>query len=170
MKFQRLFLVGALAFACVSSFGCGGEKRPEGFPELYPISIKILQEGTPLEGASVNLIAQDARLARWPAGGNTNADGVVELRTYGYEGAPAGTFKVLVMKTETIGEANSAEEARELMQTGQSADFERFDLVDARYRDQAQTPLTLEVKAGSNETQEFDVGAPIREPVRMPGS
>jgi len=26
------------------------------------------------------------------------------------------------------------------------------------------------VKAGSNETQEFDVGAPIREPVRMPGT
>jgi len=169
MKFQRLFLVGALAFVCVSAFGCA-EKRPDGFPELYPISIKILQEGKPLEGASVNLVAQDPQLVRWPAGGNTNADGVVELRTYGYEGAPAGTFKVLVMKTETLGEANSPEEAQRLMQEGKLGDFERFDLVDTRYRDQAQTPLSLEVKAGSNETQEFDVGAPIREPVRMPGT
>ncbi|MBR2006227.1 MAG: hypothetical protein IJ991_18875 [Thermoguttaceae bacterium] len=74
------------------------------------------------------------------------------------------------MKTETLGEANSPEEAQRLMQEGKLGDFERFDLVDTRYRDQAQTPLSLEVKAGSNATQEFDVGAPIREPVRMPGT
>ena len=89
--FQRLFLLGAVACASVANVGCGGEKRPEGFPEVAECSIKILQEGAPLEGAKVNLVAQDPALMRWGCGGVTNADGVVELRTNGYPGAPVGS-------------------------------------------------------------------------------
>ncbi len=168
--FQRLFLLGAVACACVANVGCGGEKRPEGFPEVAECSIKILQEGAPLEGAKVNLVAQDPALMRWGCGGVTNADGVVELRTNGYPGAPVGSFKVVVLKTETVGGAQTKEDYQRQMQGENLGPEETFDLVDRKYADQTQTPFTLEVKAGKNETQEFDVGAPIREPIRMPGS
>lgn len=168
--FQRLFLLGALAFACVANVGCGDEKRPDGFPEVAECSIKILQEGAPLEGAQVNLVAQDPALMRWGCGGITNADGVVELRTNGYPGAPVGSFKVVVMKTETIGGAQTPEETQRQMEGENFGAEETFDLIAPQYRDQTQTPLTLEVKAGKNEMQEFDVGAPVREPIRMPGS
>jgi hypothetical protein len=160
----------AVACACVANVGCGGEKRPEGFPEVAECSIKILQEGAPLEGAKVNLVAQDPALMRWGCGGVTNADGVVELRTNGYPGAPVGSFKVVVLKTETVGGAQTKEDYQRQMQGENLGPEETFDLVDRQYADQTQTPLTLEVKAGKNETQEFDVGAPIREPIRMPGS
>ncbi|MBQ9126811.1 MAG: hypothetical protein IJY15_03515, partial [Thermoguttaceae bacterium] len=100
----------------------------------------------------------------------TNADGVVELRTNGYPGAPVGSFKVVVMKTETIGGAQTPEETQRQMEGENFGAEETFDLIAPQYRDQTQTPLTLEVKAGKNETQEFDVGAPVREPIRMPGS
>lgn len=168
--FQRLFQVGVVACACVAAVGCGDKKRPEGFPETVERSIKILQNGAPLEGARVNLVAQDPALARWGCGGVTNEDGVVELRTNGYPGAPIGSFKVVVVKTETVGGAQTKEDYQRRMQGEDLGVEETFDLVDRQFADQTQTPLTIEINADSKEIREFDVGAPIREPIRTPGS
>ncbi|MDO5553211.1 MAG: hypothetical protein Q4G68_05580 [Planctomycetia bacterium] len=61
--------------------GCFQEPRPDGLPKLYPMSIKITQEGTPLTDASVGLISSDPELQRWPAGANTDANGIAKIFT-----------------------------------------------------------------------------------------
>jgi len=59
--------------------GCGGEKKPVGFPPIYPVTLHVTQEGKPLEGASVALVAPDGSVP-WVVGGTTDADGNVKLR------------------------------------------------------------------------------------------
>ena len=164
--------IARLALALTSAFGCKGEKRPDGMPELYQCSLRVLQEGTPLPGANVALIAQDSALMRWPCGGNTNEEGVVELHTYGFPGAPAGTFKVTVVKREFEGGPQTEEEAVQQMkgEAPPSGPVESFDLVDQKYGAQSLTPLSIEIKPGDNPTQDVEVGAPVRLPVKRPGT
>ncbi len=56
---------------------------PDGMPELYPVVVSVVQDGKPLEGASVQLIPADAINARWACGGCTNANGEAEIATLG---------------------------------------------------------------------------------------
>jgi len=168
MKLRSISCVVAIV-ATLFLGACKGEKRPDGLPKLYPCSVKIIQGGAPLAGADVMLVAQDPNLMRRPTGGTTDESGVAKLNTYGFAGAPEGSFKVMVVKTETEG-AVSAEDAVKNMESGTLSSEERFDLVDQQYRDQTTTPFTLEVKASGNETKEFDVGEAVRIPVRMPGA
>lgn len=159
----------AAAFSVLLTFGaCKAEKRPEGFPELHPCSVKITQGGVPLADAVVSLVAQDSSLARWPCGANTDENGVAKLATYGFDGAPVGTFKVVVMKTEIVGGPQNAEESRRQMQGEDFGVQETFQLVEAQYRDQTRTPHTIEIKPGSNPEQTFDVGEAVREAIEMP--
>ena len=81
--------------------GCGGQKLPEGMPELSPVSITLTQEGKPLAGASVMLVNVD-KTQQWSAIARTNDKGVAVPQTNGqYKGVPAGTYKVTVTKQET---------------------------------------------------------------------
>ncbi len=164
MSKKRILTLFA-AFAAVLTFGaCGGEKRPEGFPELYPCSVKVIQGGAPLPGATVSLVGEDPQLMRWACGGNADENGVVELSTYGFPGAPAGTFKVVVTKTERPGAPTNAEEAAKTSPE-ELEGLETFRLVDAIYGSHTTTPLTIEVKAGNNPEQTVDVGEAVREVV-----
>jgi len=160
-----IVLISGIAVAC------NDKKRPEGLPELYPCTIKIIQEGNPLAGASVSLVAQDPALMRWPSGGNTNEEGIVKIATYGFSGAPAGQFKVIVSKVESVGGVHNAEEAKRQMEGEDFGKEETFNLIDPVYRDQTSTPFAIEVKASKeNTTQEFDVGEAVHTPIAMPGS
>ncbi|GHT09827.1 hypothetical protein FACS1894170_01030 [Planctomycetales bacterium] len=61
-------------------------------PKLYPATLTVLQDGKPLENASVVLINTDAT-STWSAGGQTDAKGVVMLQTMGqFKGIPEGTY------------------------------------------------------------------------------
>ncbi len=165
MKLSRILIPVLLLTVFV---GCGKEKRPEGLPDLYPFSVKILQDGAPLEGANVTLITDDSALMRWPCGGNTDANGVAKLNTYGFDGAPAGKFRVTVTKTETSGGPQSDEEAAKLMQEGGVNTSTSFDLVDPVYKNQDKTPLAVEVVASKTATvAEFDVGESTRQEIKM---
>jgi len=169
MKLRFIPCVVAIAATMVLG-ACKGEKRPDGLPKLYPCSVKIIQGGAPLAGADVMLVANDPNLMRWPSGGSTDETGVDKLNTYGFNGVPEGTFKVMVVKTETEGAASPEEAIKKMQEGGAAASEETFDLVSQEYRDQTTTPFTLEVKASGNETKEFDVGEAVRIPVRMPGT
>lgn len=165
MKLAQLLIPVLLLTVFV---GCKKEQRPEGLPDLYPLTIKIIQDGKPLEGANVTLITDDSALQRWPCGGNTNAEGIAKLNTYGFDGAPAGQFRVTVSKIETTG-AQDQEASIQAMQQGASAPAEEsFDLVDPIYKNLDKTPLTIEVAASKEgTTQEFDVGEAVREQIKM---
>lgn len=165
MRIRCLFL--SLLLLAVF-FGCKQEQRPEGLPDLYPFSVRIVQDGTPLPDANVTLITDDSKLMRWPCGGNTDANGVAKLNTYGFDGAPAGKFRVTVSKSESTGGPQNSEEAVKLMQEGSAVETQVFDLVDPIYKNQDQTPLTVEVSADpKGGTAEFDVGAATRELIKM---
>ena len=94
----RLFIITLLAVCTFS--GCGKEQRPVGFPPLYPCQITIIQGEQPLEGAMVRLMSESSK-SEWITSGNTNSSGLAQLVTHAkFSGAPEGTFKVLVSKTE----------------------------------------------------------------------
>jgi hypothetical protein len=141
---------------CFAVTGCG-EHKPDGLPELVPCKIIVTQDGKPLADAAVTLVNDDTSLSRWLVGGRTNSSGVCNVRTHGkYNGAPIGSFKILVTKEESeiIKEKTAdSEEERKL-----------FDLVDTKYKTVLTTDLTFEVpKSGASQT--FDVGKAVRKEI-----
>ncbi len=144
-----------------SLLGCKKDSRPEGLPKLYPISVKIVQEGAPLEGAHVAFVSSDPKLMRWPCGGVTDVEGIAKINTYGFDGAPEGVFKVTVSKYETEG-GMTAEESAEAMKSDSNETMKGesvYNLVAKDFGNSSKTTLSVEVKAtNTNETPEFDVG------------
>jgi hypothetical protein len=99
-RISLLFLL--LSFVLFT--GCGGVKKPEGFPNLVrPVTIKIHKNGEPLSDVSVILHPKDSMMP-FNISGRTGADGVTVLQTsrntYIKAGAPVGKF--LVQLTEEI--------------------------------------------------------------------
>jgi len=167
---RQLFIL----FPCVLILfvaGCGGEQRPAGMPPLHPTTLTFTQEGAPLADAAVTLFADDAANTQWSFGGTTDRSGVVRIQTQGFNGVPAGTFRIVVSKTETEGTAVVADESSDLGDLGgarpaaAASDGPRsFNLVDAKYRSAATTDLELEVTPGRN-AQTFDLGPAVREEI-----
>jgi len=134
-------------------------------PPLHPTALTLTQEGVPLAGASVTLSPQDASNSQWSLGGSTDSNGVLNVQTQGFKGAPAGTFKITVSKTETEGTAVAAGTSdRGGAKPAAGGGTKSFHLVDKKYRSAGTTDLTLEVKAGRN-AQTFDLGPAIREEI-----
>ena len=149
-----LFLVGL-----ISTAGCSGSSQPDGMPELQPLSMTVTQEGVPLEGATVQLIATDSSNSRWASGGVTNSEGQVSLKTLGqYEGVVPGTYKVTFYKMSVEGDSSSAGED----DPSSSASTEAFLLVDPKYQAAATTPVEVEVAKGVDSLPAIDVGAAVK--------
>jgi hypothetical protein len=169
MKNKLFALLGAVALTAV--VGCGGPKKPADLPDLYPVKITVIQDGKPLEGASVQL--NDPSLAiRFVMGGKTDAQGVAEIKTDAqFPGAPVGKFKVTVSK-EDIPElpadlaggpptdpAELAEYNKKLAEHGDSA----CDTVDLQFKKMGTTPAEIEVTTSGAETT-VDVGEKVNIP------
>jgi hypothetical protein len=154
---MRTFLFLVLSTPLLFQAGCGGgdSGRPADLPKLYPVSITITQGDQPLEGATVTLVSTPP--AVYGTSGTTNASGTAVLRTYSYDGAPAGDYAVLVKK---VGAENQRDvtitEGVPVMAGGQS-----YNYVDARFSTKDGTTLNITVtEKGAKES--FDVGAPVR--------
>jgi len=167
-KILTFVCVAALGFAL--TLGCGGKKKPDGLPKLVPLSVKVIQDGQPLAEASVSLVSDKQELLRWPSGGITGADGVAVITTYGFEGAPEGSFKVVVTKSEITGGAQTQEDAMKAMTGEAQVEGEQhFSLVADEYGSASTTPLTIDVSGSNKEIKEFDVGEAVHIQRRMPG-
>ena len=104
------FIVIFFILFCTVFTGCGQSPYPQGFPKIYPCEITVTQEGTPLEGATVTALTEDDNLAKWPVGGTTDASGKANLTTMGkFKGVPAGTYTILISKTEVSGPADTSD-------------------------------------------------------------
>ena len=145
--------------------GCWGEPRPAGMPKLYPASIVVTQEGTPLEGASVQLFPEDSANSQWGPGGMTDASGVAELRTNGkYPGAPLGSYKVVVTKhgfephphPEWADLPESDPNRWKYLQIQEG--LKAFELVETKYSLLKETPLRVEITA-KEKTYPVDAGS-----------
>ena len=149
------------------SLGCG-KKKPEGMPDLEPVTLTVTQDGAPCADAQINLLSLDPS-NKWTSGGTTDALGVVALATHGqYKGVPVGKYKVSVFKK--VGEGTPppplpTDEASEkayndYYESGQTYDL--FCLIEKKYTDFKTTPLEIEVVKGKNELT-VDVGAPVHD-------
>ncbi|MCF0234599.1 MAG: hypothetical protein HUK22_06425 [Thermoguttaceae bacterium] len=91
------------------------------------------------------------------------------MTTYGFTGAPEGSFKVTVTTGEVTGGAQSQEEAMKAM-TGEielSAE-QHVSLVAEQFGGASTTPLTITLPT-SEKIVVFDVGESVRIERKMPG-
>ena len=96
---QFLSLFGLLLTVLVVA-GCGGPAKPDGFPKIHRCVLTFTQGGQPLQDAKITLSSADGRNSRWPAAGNTDANGRAVIVTYGqFKGLPDGQWKVVIDKT-----------------------------------------------------------------------
>lgn len=145
-SFLLLAMVVALMFV-----GCRREYRPDGLPKLHPCTVTVTQEGKPLTDATVKLF--DVNGGEWPVSGLTDAAGVAKMVTYGqFDGAPAGEYKVIVVKrrTDWKGKVDGF--------TPANADV--FSLIELSFAEPETSTLTFNVEKGRN-TRTFEVGKPV---------
>ena len=140
-------------------FGCG-EKKPDGMPKIYPCTITITQENSPLEGASVLLISDDPVLGKWSVAGTTDASGNAVIKTHAkFSGAPAGQYVVVVSKEEYVAEAAAKTDNRDdVTITPQTL----YYLVDQKFSQKETSPLKFTMEAKSTKAT-FDTGKKVRE-------
>ncbi|MCL2118665.1 MAG: carboxypeptidase-like regulatory domain-containing protein [Planctomycetaceae bacterium] len=146
--------------------GCGGgPQKPEGMPPLYPCSITIIQDETPLAGAVVSLISPDGD-GKWSSSAQTDEKGVAKLITYGqFQGSPAGTYHVTVSKRVSDGEPPkpNVDENGRVLGPPTLVVPSYIELVAMEYTSSKTTPLTIEVKpAKKGNDQTFDVGKAVQ--------
>lgn len=150
-------LLTALAVLC----GCKKEFVPEGMPKVYPTTLHITQEGEPLSNATVKLHPESPELAPWHAGGKTDEKGEVVLFTINqYRGVAEGKFKVCVEKIDMVDPNEKAGNHHVYLGPPRY-----FSIVDVKLRSPEKTTLEIDVKPGEN-SMEFEVGKPVRVPVR----
>jgi len=157
---KRIFII----FLLLPSLfvGCGSDVRPPGFPKLYPVSLKVMQEGVPLADASVSLrIAVNSMT--WSIGGVTDKHGVAVLWTHGkFRGAPEGTFKVAVDKVVNEGEDEmNAAANRGDMAAAARIQVNSYSFVNEEYGTIATTPIEIEITRKSR-VIDVDAGAAVK--------
>jgi hypothetical protein len=152
------FTVFLLSLLLVS--GCrGNDGRPADLPKLFPATVTVTQGGEALAGAHVELVPQDSPDHPYRASATTDANGKATMMTYGFLGAPAGNFKIIVRKgiVENIVYGTDAV-GRQIVLSSES-----YIVVQNRYSDEKETPHEIEVPAsrkGKHGT--IDVGEAVR--------
>ena len=86
--------------------GCGGVKKPKGFPDLVrPVTVKVLKEGQPLNNIKVVLLPREQEL-NFRVAGDTNANGVATIQTsrntYSQSGVPVGKYVVQLVESIAV--------------------------------------------------------------------
>ena len=160
-KISRLPLMCSVIFLPLLS-GCGGEPKPDGLPELYPVSLQFTQDGKPCAEASVSLVPQDG--SKWATGGSTGSNGTVTFKTHGkFPGVPEGKYKIVISKYEREKIGSESQSMYEVQRE------EVYDLIDPDYSIPEKTTLEIEVRPGKNTFDPFELGKEIRSKVKKPG-
>ena len=158
-----IFLLVALPVLVV---GCG-TKPPDGFPKVFPCTIKVVDGGTPIEGCSVTLSGPSG--VAYACGGATDASGVATLGTtqgnFHQPGAPAGEYKVVLSKaaptsatlTEEQARAMEPHERQAFMQKVAEEQAKAKSVVPPNLSDPTKTTIKLTVAEGGNNTLEIDL-------------
>lgn len=155
---HALSLASLFGFFIGSVGGCAPSDMPEGMPELHPVTLTIVQSGTPLEGATMQLVPQDSANIRWACGGTSDAMGKVVVQTLGkFPGAPVGTYKATVYKTLVEDMTPGVEDSPSSTKV-----FETFLLVDLNFQSAETTTIEVTVASGENIPPPIDLGAPVK--------
>ena len=137
-------IIIAIVITALSITGCGSNNsRPSDLPQLYPCVLTVTQEGNPLSGAYVTLIPMEESNAKYQASSVTDNEGKATIITYGFDGVPAGKYKVCVRKV--VGDENR-----------------EYQLVEPKYSDSKNTPHELEITGKQMPPASFDVGKSVK--------
>jgi hypothetical protein len=149
-ELQTVIVRWSILLGLFSVIGCQQAQRPDGLPDLFPFQLVLTQDSQPLHGASVQLVSPEIP---FPVTGTTDANGVAFLVTYGqFSGVPLGTYKVVVIKTETEGETSEEKRTQPIF---------IYSLVDPALANRETTTLEVTVENGKK-TVTLDVGKPVR--------
>ncbi|MDR0521444.1 MAG: hypothetical protein LBH00_06285 [Planctomycetaceae bacterium] len=142
--------------------GCGDASRPKDLPKLYPCTVTITQEGKPLADAMIEFVPADAANAKFRAVSMTGKDGSVKMATYGFTGAPAGKYKVVVTKTMNddivyAAEVNPSSGEKDIVS------YNTYRMVDEQYSSAETTPFEIEITGKERSvTKTFDAGKAVK--------
>ena len=150
-----------LMFVVFTIAGCAkNDGRPKDLPPLFPCEITITQEGNPLPGATIAFESFGETKVTYLPSGITNESGKAVLSTYGFNGVPAGTYKVTVRKTVVEDVKQVTDAYGDLVDDGGV----EYRTVDFKFSNANTTPHEIEVTTGKGTTQAaLDVGKPIKE-------
>jgi hypothetical protein len=134
-------------------FGCSCNHtplKPEGFPQLYPCTVIVEQESKPISGVQVSMRSTDPSVT-WSVGGTTDTNGTLKVLTHGVHlGAPAGEYKILLIKQKENEYPNSTriESTTPISSEKNISQEELGDCldIDQKYSDVTTTPFTITVK------------------------
>lgn len=162
-RVQILCLTALVSFSLVC-FGCG-KKKPDGFPEVQPFTVKVVDGSKPIEGALIRLVVSNGN---YRVDGKTDASGVAVLSTglqgYSAKGAPAGDYRVQIEKEPLAEHWKTPEEQAQMSKPEKDAYLDEWLAKCAElprevpkiWNDYDKTPLTATVPAGGGEVT-FDV-------------
>ncbi len=141
---NRLGYTLSLAAAIVAALVATGCSQAD---TLNPVTGKVLYQGKPLAGALVSLHPENGKTS--PPTGLTKEDGTFSVMTGDTAGAPAGTYRVTVICQAPL------ETKAEGLSFGPS--FETEDRLSGAYANRDKSQITVEVKAGPNQLEPFDL-------------
>ena len=146
-------MVLLVALVAILVCGCSKQLKPDGFPPLYPVSITVIQDGKPLEGALISLHGTENSPLKWGVFGFADRNGRAVLLTHGiHSGAPEGEYIVTVSKQEEV----------EISRRAESTVTEAFSFVEEQYVSKEKSPLRIHIQKKGKKHVEFDVGKPVR--------
>lgn len=136
-----------LAFALIASAGCsGGSSSHKDLPKepTVPVTGMLKYQGKPVPNASINFQSADGKVS---ARATSDAAGMFTVSTYGgNDGAPAGTYKVVVAVNMTT------EISPGVLAPEPPGGFK--SPIPSKYANPSTSGLSVEVKAsGKNELQ-----------------
>lgn len=158
-----------LLVACLSLtlFTACSPKVPSDVPKLYPCQVKVLQGTAPLEGANVTFYSEGGTNLTFS--GKTDASGIAAIKTirgtYIGNGAPAGKYKVTVVKPQTVKHWKTPEELAKFTREEQiKYDNEMAEKIKAlgtivakELSSSETTPLSVEVTSAGGEVLSVDL-------------
>ena len=159
---MRKILLIVLIFAA----GCSTSDKPADLPPLYPCTIIITQDNSPIAEAAVELVPIDFVNAKYRPAAITGEDGKVSMTTYGFSGVPIGKYKVIVSK-DILDDLVYADNPS----TGQKevVSFKKYRTVDPQYSSVETTLHEIEITGKKKkEPYIFDVGKTIKTLISSP--
>ncbi|MGL4594793.1 MAG: hypothetical protein ACRCUY_08715 [Thermoguttaceae bacterium] len=145
--------------------GCSSN-LPEGLPRLYPCTIAVIQDGSPLIDATVVLQSNEPGHI-WIPMGTTDATGTATIYTNGrYLGAELGSYKILVSKgiSESSAGPPPPEDSPEYpkwTRKASNAEIREYAIVDPLFSDPSKTPHVIEITKKKNAAT-VDVGKTVK--------
>ena len=166
VKMRRLIGTTVAGMAALALLGCG---NGESALDTVPVSGVVTLDGTPVEGA--NVVFAPTSGSGTAASGVTDASGRYQLTTQDpNDGALAGSYVVMISKTETepsaaaaaVKPGMSAEEATKAAmeardKSGEADEPQVSDKLPAKYKDPAASGFKAEVSKGGQTEFNFEL-------------